>query len=219
MNGDTGTPLVSAPMMEFNPLLPRSKVGLLRLLIRGESTASELASRAGLHPTVVRRHLNDLTAAGLVESAPRPASRGRPAIVYRVSLSGRELVAAKYDVVLERLASSMLARSGDRAAAELFSGAAKDLVAAAGGARPEGEVVRLCQEFGFEPELRRSGKEHLLLSHNCPILRVARRHPELTCDAFHSTLVGDLYGTSPRPLRQAISRGALYCIHELDAPT
>lgn len=202
----------------LSSLLPDTKAGLLRSLLRGPQVASELAERSGLHVTVVRRHMKDLIAAHLAETASQAGPRGRPSNVYSITQRGRESFHARYDVVLDQLTRSMRTALGDPAAAELFARAAKEFAAGAGGARSPKEVVALSQALGFEPELKRQGGDRLLLSYNCPILTVAREHPDLTCDTFHCTLLGELLGTSPRPLRQAISRGAPYCVHELSHP-
>lgn len=202
-------------MADLAPLLPRSKAALLRLLLRGGATTAKLAAQTHLHPTVVRRHMNDLVRDGLVESIPLPAKRGRPSVSYRLKKDGRDLLYARYDVVLDSVARALRARQRPTSAGEVFDEAGRELSLRLGGPRTASEVVTLFQKIGFEPELTRKGGQPVLLSHNCPILEVAKEHPDLACDAFHCSLLGGLLGTSKRPLRQAISRGAEYCVHEL----
>lgn len=201
-----------------SPLIPRAKGRLLRELLRRGATATQLASKTGLDVTVVRRHMRELVAAGTVQEREVPGRRGRPRITYEATVAGRELFFTRYDVVLESVADSLRARLGDPSAVRVFNDAARRLATQLGGSRTEGAAVALFQELGFEPELRGNGGPHQMLSHNCPIIKVAREHPELTCDAFHCTLLGELLGTAPPPLRQAISRGADYCVHDLGPP-
>lgn len=205
-------------MTAFASLLPPSKGALLRLLLRGGASASLLASRSRLHPSVVRRHMNDLVHSGLVEATPVSARRGRPSVCYGLTPAGRELFYTRYDTVLESVARVLRSTRGSRSARKVFRDAGRTLANKLGGQRRSSEVVSLFQAIGFEPELTHHGGQRVILSHNCPILEVAKVHPELTCDAFHCTLLGELLGTSPPPLRQAISRGAPYCVHELDRP-
>ncbi len=205
-------------MSSTSPLLPRTKLAILRLLLRGDATTAELTSATGLHPTVVRRHLRELNLAGLTDSQPIATPRGRPLIRYRITLSGREVFYARYDVVLDILARTLASRERGPTAVEIFQEAGRNLARGSGAPKPIREVVEQFQEIGFEPELKRIGGRRVLLSHNCPILRVAKKYPELTCDAFHCTLLGEMLGTAPLPLRQAISRGAEYCVHELEVP-
>ena len=198
-------------------LISPAKLSLLRSLLREGLTVLELAAQQARHPTVVRRHLRELRLAGFVESSPIPASRGRPEERYRMTQAGREIFFARYDFLLNAVIRAAGRPTSRRDPVGLFNTTAKLVARELGPAKSMPELVRHLQEIGFEPELRSEGNSRLLLSHNCPVLKVAKEHPELTCDAFHCTMLGELLGTTPRPLRQAISRGAEYCVHELEA--
>jgi predicted ArsR family transcriptional regulator len=69
-------------------------------------------------------------------------------------------------------------------------------------------------DFGFQPDLRRTGKTQLIISKNCPILKLAKKYPELTCDTFHTVFLRDSLDKEGIALKQAIARGAKECIHE-----
>lgn len=212
-------PRLGRESMDVNPRpVSERQLGVLRLLVRGEATTVRLSEGTGLHPTVVRKYLRELAAAGLVRSTPIIASRGRPVLRYEITDAGRESFPTRYDLLLTTLSRGLRSRLGSGAAVDLFDDAAADIAKSVGAPKSTAEAVRVLEGMGFQPELRRENGHRVLLSHNCSILKVAKEHPELTCDAFHCTLLGELLGTSPRLLRQSISRGATYCVHDLGAP-
>jgi predicted ArsR family transcriptional regulator len=78
-----------------------------------------------------------------------------------------------------------------------------------------GSMIELLREMGFEPEVRKEKEIQLVVSKNCPILQVSMKYPELVCDTFHTIFLKRLEGDPDVVLRQAISRGAKQCIHEV----
>jgi predicted ArsR family transcriptional regulator len=198
-------------------LLPHRKVALLRRLLKGEASAEQLAEASGLDPSVVRRHMVELVSAGFARATPAETDKGRPHLVFGLTVEGRELFYARYDLVLESLATSIERRGGAQAAKDTFDLAAQTLAETTPHPRSEPDLLALLHGIGFEPDLDREDGRRLLISRNCPVLRVARNHPDLICDGFHTALLAELLGIPPPKLRQAISRGAPYCIHELDA--
>jgi len=71
------------------------------VLEHGPVTAAEVACRLGVTPAAVRRHLDALEAAGLVQARePRPAAargRGRPARAYVLTDAGHASMSTGYD--------------------------------------------------------------------------------------------------------------------------
>lgn len=195
------------------PGLQPTKVALLRLLLDTEQGTADLARAAGLHPTVVRRHMRDLSAEQLVEVRPVRASAGRPRLVYRLSALGREVLFPRYGLLLECLTRGALGRDGMREARALFRTAAKTLGRDLGFPRPVERLLSPLREVGFQPELRRENGDYLVVSRNCPVFRLARNHPDLLCEAFHSTLLEAGVDRSAVELRQTMARGAPVCIH------
>jgi len=80
-------------------------------------TAAELGGRVGLHVTTVRFHLDQLVAAGLVESAVRrEGGAGRPRKVYSLAPGSLDDVDDRAEVDSLRLLSGLLAQTlGDGA--------------------------------------------------------------------------------------------------------
>ena len=68
----------------------------------GPITATAIAERLGVTTTAVRRHLDALTAAGLIEehaSAPATRGRGRPARAFVLTSAGHQALDSSYDDV------------------------------------------------------------------------------------------------------------------------
>src|SRR4051794_8374772 len=71
------------------------------ILENGPATAAALGERLGLTPTAVRRHLDALADAGLVESREQrvagPRRRGRPAKEFGLTTNGHAAMTTAYD--------------------------------------------------------------------------------------------------------------------------
>jgi len=208
--------MVRSPhVSKVTSLVSKTKLDLLRFTLEGEATTASLASKSRMHPSVVRRHMDRLMAGGLVEKRFRKRGRGRPEAIYVPTPDGREIFYARYDVLLESVIRVLTKRTRVRNAESTFRGAARVLASNLGAPGNLDSVVPIFQEIGFQPEIRRENGDRLLISRNCPVLKVAEKFPGLVCDTFHNTLVGEMIGARGVRLRQAISRGATECIHLL----
>lgn len=156
----------------------------------------ELCGRIGLHPNTIRWHLGILSDVGLVGSHPAQShARGRPRIIYtlrqEVVRQGRE----EYRLLATILAGTIAGEDGADDRAEQAGRAwGRFLVR-----RPQpgvrireveavGEVVRLLDEQGFEPEAR-GGELHM---HRCPFHDLAEQYPQVVCAAHRGLISGAL---------------------------
>ena len=190
---------------------------LLRSLLARPQTAEDLSRSLRIDRTVARRHLNDLRGAGLVEDSLQRGGRGRPRVQYSITAEGREVFYAKYDVVLDSLTRGALHRYGPRLGRALYQEAARTLAADLGFPSSTAETMHALREVGFEPELRPERGRRLMVSHNCPVLRQARRAPKLLCEAFHEGLLDRGFRGVHAELVQTLATGAPECIHLLVA--
>jgi predicted ArsR family transcriptional regulator len=191
----------------------RDRVSAL-LLEHGPQTAAELATRLGVSPAAVRRHLDALVGAGRVAEGSSPGSfgggrrgRGRPARRFTLTDSGRSAFPHAYDD-LALTALRYVAASGGpdavRAVAEQqlagleerCSTAVADAQAAAGdGAavdRAQVLAVALSAEGYAASASAISGGGQLCQLH-CPVAHVAAEFPQL-CEA-ETAVIGRLVGT------------------------
>jgi len=166
----------------------------------GPVTAGALASRLGLTSAAVRRHLDAMTAEGVVVTRePSPAQRrgrGRPAREYVVSSAGHDTLPAGYDdLALSALA--YLAEVQGPAAVQEFAerrlaGLEERLGTAVAAAGPgtEERVAALAAALtgqGYagsaRPVARGTASEGTQLCQgHCPVRRAAEAFPEL-CEA------------------------------------
>ena len=181
-----------------NPLRRRT---LAILRARDEPVdVQQLATDLDVHVNTARAHLATLEEAGLVASDPQPRDRpGRPRLAYRATAQATDLEAATpgYRFLAQMLAGYLSSSADDPSGVALGIGAAwgRHLVE-----RPapfeqldtgEGieRLVRLLDEFGFEPELAvAAGTQPRIALRRCPFLDVAREHQDVVC-AIHLGLM------------------------------
>ncbi|MGI0078157.1 MAG: helix-turn-helix transcriptional regulator [Nitrososphaerales archaeon] len=199
--------------METLSSLGDTKQAILLFLLDGEATAEDLAHRLGMNLSVARRHLEDLGAGKLVEFSFRRKGRGRPSKYYSITIEGRNRISAKYDVIAELLTIAVQKDMGPEKARDLFGSAAHVLAVNVGKHESADSLLPVLDDFGFQPQLRKEDGKELIISRNCPILKLAKKYPELTCDTFHTLFCREVLDRQVI-LRQAIARGAKECVHE-----
>ena len=208
----------------------RDRVSAL-LLEHGPQTATELATRLGISPAAVRRHLDSLVTAGrLEERLTRDAhrGRGRPARRFHLTDAGRSAFPHAYDD-LALTALRYVAASGGpdavRAVAEQqlaglearASSAVEGAVRAAGGAavdRAQALAVALTAE-GYAASASAISGGGQLCQHHCPVAHVAAEFPQL-CEA-ETAVIGRLVGTHVQRLA-TIAHGDGICTTHIPGP-
>jgi predicted ArsR family transcriptional regulator len=179
------------------------------ILQRGPIAASDLAVTLGLTPAAVRRHLDGLTAQGLVmawsgaEGAPR--RRGRPARRFVLTDAGHAAMSTAYDDLAAQLLEFLAETAGAEAVRDFAAVRAGRLAARyrpavnAAGSDPHaraGALARALSTDGYAASVRSvddrqvsgplpdaspaAGKQ--LCQGHCPVQQVATQFPEL-CEA------------------------------------
>jgi predicted ArsR family transcriptional regulator len=179
------------------------------LLEGGPATVADLAERLELTGAAVRKHLDDLVDAGLVDCTDRPPfgpdnrprGRGRPARYYHVTQAGRDSFDNAYDDVAVG-ALRFLAETGGsdavmdfarRRVAEMERQYA-DLLEAAEAPQESIEVLAdALTAAGYAAVVVPTGNGVQLCQHNCPLAHVAEEFPQF-CEA-ETEAFGRLLGT------------------------
>jgi len=161
------------------------------ILQHGPSTANDLASRLGLTPAAVRRHLTVLASTGQVTSREQRVyghrGRGRPAKVFALTDSGRGEFYQAYDALAIN-ALDHLAEVAGPEAVEAFSAKVAEAVAARFAIiAPEYEsaadaLVEALTAEGFVASLQPVASGVQLCQYHCPVAHVAAEYPQL-CEA------------------------------------
>ena len=175
-------------------------------------TAAELGALVGLHVTTVRFHLDQLVAAGIVDSAVRRGGgAGRPRKVYSIAAGSLDDIDARSEVEPLRLLSGLLAQTlGDGAEGRTTTPAeagrrwAFEHVPADPHAVPAdtpgrwlgklAQMIDVLQEWGYTPELRTSdgGRAAEVTLEHCPFLELARANPAVVCGIHRGLIAGSL---------------------------
>ena len=143
---------------------------------------NQLAARVGLHANTVRWHLSRLQAAGLVRSAPKERrSRGRPAIVFRLTAEG--VVAGRDEY---RLLALMLTDALARGTTPYETGVrwGRHLHEAS----PEASASELLDQEGFAAEQTGDRIE----MRRCPFCALAGEAPQVVCTLHRGIIDGAL---------------------------
>ncbi|MDH6117219.1 helix-turn-helix transcriptional regulator [Kitasatospora sp. GAS206B] len=210
------------------------------ILDHGPSSAADLASRLGLTAAAVRRHLDGLAAAGLVESREQRVygsrGRGRPAKVFALTESGRDAFYQAYDqLAADALRWIAEAVGGGKAGEEAVAAFARArfgkqgqrylgaLERAAADQRTEALAEALSAD-GYAATVRRvpsaapaakapAGAQ--LCQHHCPVAHIAEQFPQL-CEA-ETEVFSQLLGTHVQRLA-TIAHGDGVCTTYVPAP-
>jgi len=230
--------VASATDVRGSELGTRARVARL-ILENGPVTAAALGTTLGLTPAAVRRHLDHLTDAGLIETRTARVygnrGRGRPARLFAITDAGRSAFEHAYD----DLATSALAFLEERAGPEAVADFARRQIgelerryrpvveSAAPGARVRALAVALSQDGyaasasampggGQLAALAGGAAGEQLCQHHCPVAHVAARYPQL-CEA-ETEAFGRVLGTPVQRLA-TIANGDGICTTHVTSPT
>ncbi len=205
----------------------RNRVARL-LLENGPSTASTLATRLGLTPAAVRRHLDALLEEGLVElreiRGVGNRGRGRPAKFFALTESGRgafhqaydDLAAGALRFLSESLGETAVLEFARSRVAELEQRYAEVVEAVPSGERAAVLAVALSGDgYAASASTAPTGVGEQLCQHHCPVAHVAAEFPQL-CEA-ETEVFGRLLGAPVQRLA-TIAHGDGICTTHVSAP-
>lgn len=175
---------------------------VLEALDEEPRSVAAVASALDLHVNTAREHLDGLVDGGLAERTRlQPTGRGRPGWGYAARPGVASRSVGEYASLAAVLAEHAAAQGGDVAGdmERLGRGWGRGLVAGreSSGAEsdPEEAVIELLRTLGFDPEER----PPVIRLRQCPMLDVARRHPEVVCRVHLGLVEGALEAAGGDP--------------------
>jgi predicted ArsR family transcriptional regulator len=186
-----------------------SRVQILKVVQEAETPldARELATRVGLHVNTVRSHLHLLAEAGLVSARREARTRpGRPRLLYEAAAEALDAPApASYRLLAQILASSLAGSERDPSAQAEEAGRVwgGHLVrkpppfTSISKEKTIDQVVRLHEEHGFSPELRRAPSGQEIVLKHCPFQEAATTYPTVICSLHLGLVRGALAELGP----------------------
>jgi DeoR family suf operon transcriptional repressor len=169
---------------------PRADI-LIELKRAQRLTTRQLADRLGCAHNTIRHHLKSLEEQGLVVYEREHRGVGAPTFAYRLTGLGEGLFPRHYQPTLSGLLDHIVARDGRAAAVAMlearYSKLAQELqdqLAQASTSERLKAVATVLSEDGYMAEATTSddASSATLTEHNCAILELAERFPEI-CDA------------------------------------
>ncbi len=193
------------------------------------ATASALAEHCGVHPNVVRHHLERLVEGGYVVAEPVHRSTvGRPAKGYRaLETAGTMEALVRRDALLVALLERALGRLGPDLAEAIAHEVGVEYGRGLSGevsfdsTRPIkaalASIAGLLSAHGYAARAEHDGDEIVVVAETCPFGIAAQNHPML-CAVDRGLLAGMLEGVGPH--RSAVTlttraEGADACRHRL----
>ncbi|CAB4585625.1 MAG: winged helix-turn-helix transcriptional regulator [Actinobacteria bacterium] len=204
---------------------PRTRDLVARsILENGPSSAATLATRLGLTPAGIRRHLDLLVADGVLEAREPHAAltrgRGRPSKVFLMSDSGRQKFEHSYDDLAVSALKFMSAQLGDHLVNAFANNRAEDIerqaaIAISKKAKKSVALAEFLTQQGYAASLESRPLGEELCQHHCPIAHVASEFPQL-CEAETEAL-SRLLGTHVQRLA-TIAHGDGVCTTFIPTP-
>jgi len=163
------------------------------ILVRGPSTAAELADELDLTPAAVRRHLDHLVDDGTLEARERRVygqrGRGRPAKVFALTEAGRDVFDQQYDDLATEALRFLAETAGEEAvvafARKRMSFIERDyhrITAEQPELTPAEALAKVFTAEGYAAGVRDLPIGQQLCQQHCPVAHVATEFPQL-CEA------------------------------------
>jgi predicted ArsR family transcriptional regulator len=199
-------------------LLGTTRAQIVALLHEGRTTVAQLASATGLSQVAIRRHLQELVAASLVQGEVAAATRpGRPAVHYTLTVRGERLFPDRSSDLADDVLTYLHDEQGkDQMIAFLRWRQKRQLAHYAGEldnnddlhARVQ-RLAELLSEDGFLAEVDTTNDGFTLTQKHCAIKEAAAAHPQLC--AFEAALFRELLDAQVTR-RQTIAGGSAACV-------
>jgi predicted ArsR family transcriptional regulator len=153
--------------------------------VRGDVTVDELAGELQLTRTTIVNHLNSLMGEGYVRRSGLRRGRRRPSVIYKLTPSADRIFPQMYEEFLTDVLEDLSSRRPTNIK-QVIRGVrdrwiARDLPAVEGlrGKQRINRTLDVLSKRGFMPVLQSRGRVPVLQQHNCPLVRLCERYPDV----------------------------------------
>ena len=215
----TAPPLDAKPA--WMPHQPADRI-LSTLKTRGALGIPDMAKVLDVTVEAVRQQMAKLQAEGLVDAESRPAGRGRPTQIWRLTGAGHARFPDTHAEMTVQMISAVIRVFGDKGMDQLIDAREETMrtnyLEALRGARSlKARLERLAEirsREGYMAEFRTEGDGFLFIENHCPICTAAR-----ACTGFCRSelqLLGDLLGPGVSVSRiEHVLAGARRCAYQV----
>jgi DeoR family transcriptional regulator, suf operon transcriptional repressor len=218
------------PIKEEGGTIGETKERILKLLLGGSKSASEIADKLQIQKSAARVHLESLQSLGAVKSKFKIEKMGRPKKAYELSEKGREFFPRKYDLFLTLVLNKIAGKKGEREAREIIESIAEDIASDVRAKIDKNNhqsdalehslkiINDASNQMGFESSLEREDKDNsfYIQSKNCILHKVASANQDIICHGLHDKIISkSLAGNSDAKveLKECMALGDEYCRH------
>lgn len=181
-----------------------TKYDILKLLMKAELSALQLAERLSISSAAVRQHMQALEGLGLVQRRRVVSQPSRPTHLYRLSEAGKRVFPQRHDLLLMMVLEELRQSEGPERVDALMRAAARRMAAEVRprfGALPPAQrwaatLEWLEGELAWEADAEALSDGQRIVIHQCPFAAVSRTHPEV-CGTFFSELIHQVYESVP----------------------
>ena len=180
---------------------------ILRIIAGNKVTAFQIAKELNIQVSAVRKHLNRLMYKNLVNFEFIKKGVGRPRKVYFLTEKGMEALPKLYADFVNELISKIEQHDENvilRALTEIVEDLSKKF---------KGDIENFFNELNFMPELIQKNDKIVIISNNCPYLKIAKNNKHLICDRLHTELIKKITGKQRIELSECMAMGQIRCVH------
>lgn len=188
---------------------------------KDKATVDELANVVGLTPMAVRYHLNVLQSENLIDASDvrRPAGRGRPQQIYRLTEAADALFPVDYYSLTDYLLDELSARMGPEGITDIFNSIAKRLMYEAPTLREDqpiaqrlDQVVAFLSAKGFVVDWESQDNQYMIHAYSCPYRQLAKEHRQVCL--LDKQIISAMLNTDPTRVA-CLTSGDSHCTYRI----
>ncbi len=184
-------------------------------IVAGEgATAAQVAEKLGIRISAARKHLEKLELYGLIRHVFVRKGVGRPSKVYTITEDGIEVLPKIYGDLLVEIVDRLSALGLRDKVGDVVEKIAIDMALKSRAEDIRRSVERL-NSLGFMSSVEMNGDRIEIVSRNCPVFKVAKKHFDIFCTKLHTRVITLFTNGGRVELAECMVKGSRFCRHIL----